>query len=257
MPRRSAKILDGLEVNLRFLKEIGVEDLNMSRKKKSVMPAPYAPPGGPDGTAKPAPYAPQGGPDGTAKPAGEDPLRELHDAVRACRLCALAAGRLKAVPGEGDPRAELMFVGEGPGRDEDEQGRPFVGRAGQLLTKIIAAMGFERSQVFIANIVKCRPPDNRVPHREEVEACSPYLLRQIEIIRPRVIVCLGKTSTDFFLPGLPGGMTSIRGRFYDWKGLRIMPTFHPSYLIRNEGNKAIKKMVWDDMKQVMALLAGP
>lgn len=235
MPRRSAKVLDGLDVNLRFLREIGVEDLDLSRKRKAADAAPLP---------RPQPSV------------GPDPLRDLHGAVRACRQCALAEGRTQAVPGEGDSRAELMFVGEGPGREEDEQGRPFVGRAGQLLTRIIAAMGFDRGQVFIANIVKCRPPDNRVPHRDEVEACSPYLLGQIEIIRPRVIVCLGKTSTDFFLPGLPGGMTSIRGRFYDWRGLRIMPTFHPSYLVRNEGNKAIKKMVWDDMKQVMALLAG-
>jgi DNA polymerase len=147
-----------------------------------------------------------------------------------------------------------MFVGEGPGHDEDVQGRPFVGRAGQLLTRIIAAMTYDRADVFITNIVKCRPPDNRVPHRDEVEACAPYLLEQIGAIRPKVIVTLGKSATDFFLPDAVGGMTSIRGRFYAWRGLQVMPTFHPSYLVRNEGNKEIKKMVWDDMRKVMAFL---
>ncbi|MCX6560469.1 MAG: uracil-DNA glycosylase [Candidatus Aminicenantes bacterium] len=254
MPRKSAKILDGLEVNLRFLKEIGVEEFDVPAKKKTVY-APYAPQGGADGAAKPG--AAKSTAEFAVKSAPADPsvLEELRRTILACRLCGLAQGRTQAVPGEGDPRAELMFVGEGPGRDEDAQGRPFVGRAGQLLTRIIAAMGFDRSRVFIANIVKCRPPDNRVPHRDEVESCTPHLLRQIELIRPRIIVSLGKTATDFFLPDTTGGMTSIRGRFYDWRGIRIMPTFHPSYLIRNEGNKEIKKMVWDDMKLVMALLA--
>jgi uracil-DNA glycosylase len=231
MPRKSPKILDGLDVNLRFLREIGVEDLVCSPRQ---------------GAAKPR--LPEAG-----LPAG---LEDLHREILSCGRCGLAKGRIQAVPGEGSPRAELMFVGEGPGRDEDEQGRPFVGRAGQLLTKIIAAMGFSREQVFIANIVKCRPPENRVPHKDEVAACTPYLLRQIEIIHPRVIVTLGKTATDHFLPDLDGSMTSIRGRFYDWNGIRIMPTFHPSYLIRNEGNRTPKKMVWDDMQLVMALLGG-
>ncbi len=238
MPRKSVKILDGLDVNLRFLKEMGVEDIVRT-----------PPPGRSSSAAAPRTSDP-------SKAVLPAELDDLHKEILACRKCALGQGRIQAVPGEGDPKAELMFVGEGPGRDEDEQGRPFVGRAGQLLTKIIAAMGFSRSQVFIANIVKCRPPENRVPHRGEVEACTPYLLRQIEIIRPRVIVTLGKTATDHFLPEATGSMTSIRGRFYDWNGIRIMPTFHPSYLIRNEGNKTPKKMVWDDMKLVMALLGG-
>jgi DNA polymerase len=146
-----------------------------------------------------------------------------------------------------------MFVGEGPGHDEDVQGRPFVGRAGQLLTRIITAMGYERSMVFIANIVKCRPPDNRVPHQDEVAACSPFLLDQIAAIRPRIIVTLGKSATDFFVPSVRG-MTERRGQFQEWHGLLVMPTFHPSYLVRNEGNQGLKKMVWDDMKQVMAKL---
>jgi len=239
MPKRSSKVLDGLEVNLRFLREIGVEDAVRPAKRAALR-------------REVGPAAPRG----PAGPAPAGGLEELNREILACVKCGLAQGRIQAVPGEGNPKAELMFVGEGPGRDEDEQGRPFVGRAGQLLTKIIEAIDLRREDVYIANVIKCRPPENRVPHRGEVEACTPHLLRQIEIIRPKVIVTLGKTSTEFFLPDVSGSMTSIRGRFYDWRGLRIMPTFHPSYLIRNEGNKAPKKMVWDDMKLVMALLGG-
>ena len=180
-------------------------------------------------------------------------LEEIDQRILVCKLCPLHRLRTRAVPGEGDRSAELMFIGEGPGRDEDAQGRPFVGRAGQLLRKIIAAKKFREDEVYITNMVKCRPPDNRVPHREEEEACSPYLIRQIELIRPKVIVLLGKTPTDWFLPSRQG-MTSRRGRFGDHRGIPVMPTFHPSYLIRNEGNREIKRMVWDDMQKVMALL---
>lgn len=182
-------------------------------------------------------------------------LDALRDRILACRKCGLAEGRTLAVPGEGNPRAELMFVGEAPGHDEDVQGRPFVGRAGQLLTKIISAMSFDRSEVFITNIVKCRPPGNRVPRSDEVAACVPYLLDQVRAIRPRVIVTLGKSSADFFFPDAPLAMTALRGTFRDWNGIPVMPTFHPSYLVRNEGNIGLKKMVWDDMKKVMARLA--
>ena len=182
-------------------------------------------------------------------------LEELDKQVLVCKLCPLHKLRTLAVPGEGNRSAELMFIGEGPGRDEDAQGRPFVGRAGQLLRKIIAAMKFREDAVYITNIVKCRPPDNRVPHREEEEACSPYLIRQIELIRPRVIVTLGKTPTDYFVPGREG-MTARRGNFGDYRGIPVMPTFHPSYLVRNEGNRELKRMVWEDMQKVMALLGG-
>jgi DNA polymerase len=180
-------------------------------------------------------------------------LEEIDQQVLVCKLCPLHKLRTHAVPGEGNRSAELMFIGEGPGRDEDAQGRPFVGRAGQLLRKIIAAMKFREDEVYITNIVKCRPPDNRVPHREEEEACSPYLVRQIELIRPRVIVTLGKTPTDHFVPGREG-MTARRGNYGDYRGIPVMPTFHPSYLVRNEGNRELKRMVWEDMQKVMALL---
>jgi DNA polymerase len=178
---------------------------------------------------------------------------ELEEKVLSCRLCPLSSLRTRAVPGEGDKKAELMFIGEAPGRDEDAAGRPFVGRAGRLLTKIIEAMKWRREEVYITNIVKCRPPDNRTPFPDEVEKCSPYLARQIELIRPKVIVTLGKVATDFFIPGRMS-MGERRGKFVDHQGIRIMPTFHPSYVVRNEGNQEIKKMVWRDMKLVMEFL---
>jgi DNA polymerase len=189
-------------------------------------------------------------------PPASPSLDAIRERVLVCRKCALAAGRTLAVPGEGNPEAELIFVGEGPGRDEDVQGRPFVGRAGQLLTRIIAAMGFDRSRVYITNIVKCRPPENRVPRREEVEACAPYLLEQIRAIGPKVIVTLGKSAADYFFPDAPAGMTQLRGVFREWNGIAVMPTFHPSYLVRNEGNVGLKRMVWEDMQKVMGRLAG-
>lgn len=177
----------------------------------------------------------------------------LRDEILQCRSCPLCESRTHVVPGEGDIQADLMFVGEGPGHDEDVQGRPFVGRAGQLLTKIIAAMKYERPEVYITNVVKCRPPENRVPHGEEIEACFPFLLRQIEIVRPKVIVTLGKVAADVFVPNT-SAMTLLRGRFYDFRGIRVRPTFHPAYLIRNEGNRELKRMVWIDMQEVMAVL---
>jgi DNA polymerase len=234
-----------LEERLKFFRDIGADFVlkpeRETPKGSKAVPVPRSSDGPPAAA----------GPDRV--PAGPA-LDAIREQVLVCRKCRLAEGRTQAVPGEGNPAAELMFVGEGPGRDEDLQGRPFVGRAGQLLTKIIAAMGYDRSQVFIANIVKCRPPDNRVPQRDEAALCTPYLTAQIAAIGPKVLVTLGKVATDFFVPHAFGGMTSIRGRFYDWNGIPVMPTFHPSYLIRNEANREIKKMVWDDMKQVLARL---
>jgi uracil-DNA glycosylase family 4 len=177
----------------------------------------------------------------------------LEETIRSCQRCPLAQTRTHAVPGEGDLNAELMFVGEAPGRDEDIQGRPFVGKAGQLLTKIIHAMSFQREEVYITNVVKCRPPSNRNPQGNEIASCKDYLLTQIEMIKPKVIVTLGKVAADFFIRNSLG-MTALRGDFYDFHQTKVMPTFHPSYLIRNEGNNKLKKMVWEDMKKVMAFL---
>ncbi|HOE14121.1 MAG TPA: uracil-DNA glycosylase [Candidatus Saccharicenans sp.] len=179
--------------------------------------------------------------------------QKLINRIRDCRFCPLFQGRTQAVPGEGNCQARLMFVGEAPGRDEDRQGRPFVGRAGQLLTKIIEAMGFKRQDVYIANVVKCRPPENRTPRPDEVKACSPYLLRQIELINPRVIVALGKIAAEFLLQ-TDKSISDLRGHFGQFEGIPVMPTFHPAYLVRNEGNREIKRLVWEDMKKVMKLL---
>lgn len=180
----------------------------------------------------------------------EDLLRNLYQAFHNCEACALGTTRTKFVFGEGPPRAELMFVGEGPGRDEDLSGRPFVGPAGQLLDKIIMAMGYQRGQVFIANVVKCRPPENRVPLPDEMAACAPLLKRQIEAVGPRVIVVLGSTALRYFV-GAAASIMRMRGKFFQWEGRDIMPTFHPAYILRNP---RAKREVWDDMKSVLAHL---
>ena len=175
--------------------------------------------------------------------------------VKPCTRCRLCETRKNTVFGEGDPDAKIFFIGEGPGETEDLQGRPFVGRAGELLNKMIAGMGLRRQQVFIANIVKCRPPDNRVPAPDEVEACTPYLVRQLEIIRPKVIVTLGLPSARYMLNSRLS-MGKMRGQWYNWRGIKLMPTFHPAFLLRSytEENRAA---VWSDLKQVMADVGLP
>ena len=175
-------------------------------------------------------------------------LEELSAIVQKCRCCVLGEGRKNAVFGEGDPNAELLFIGEGPGEDEDIQGRPFVGRAGQLLDKMIAAMQFSREEVYIANIVKCRPPGNRAPMPDEAGCCSRYLRRQIEIINPKAIVLLGATAARFLLDTTQG-ISRLRGKWTQFNGIPVMPTFHPAYLLRNESSK---REAWEDLKQVMA-----
>jgi DNA polymerase len=175
-----------------------------------------------------------------------------HDAL-ACMKCPLSETRTQVVFGVGDPDAQLMFVGEGPGEQEDLRGEPFVGRAGRLLTSLIEGIGLHRERVYIANVVKCRPPENRTPLPDEVATCSPFLIRQIAAIGPKVIVCLGTPSAQAIL-GTRETITRLRGTFRDVGGYRVMPTFHPAYLLRNP---AAKREVWDDLKQVMAALAGP
>jgi uracil-DNA glycosylase len=184
-------------------------------------------------------------------PAGLEGLGRIREEIGDCRRCRLCERRTQVVFGVGDPAARLMFIGEGPGADEDAQGEPFVGRAGQLLTKMIEAMGLKRSQVYIANVVKCRPPENRTPLPDEVATCSPFLFRQIAAIAPRVIVCLGTPSAQAVL-GTRETITRLRGNFREVGGYRVMPTFHPAYLLRNP---AAKRDVWEDLKQVMAALA--
>ena len=258
--RKKSEVLKDVGERLSFLSEAGAAFAvrRAPKARPAPVPGPVArkssQPVAPRPTVPPGQVLPKAsGPSTSVPGAPQLSFPELEAAVLACRLCPLAAGRTQAVPGEGSRATELMFVGEGPGKDEDAQGRPFVGRAGQLLTKIIEAMHYKREEVYIANIVKCRPPENRRPLPAEVEACGPYLLRQIELLSPRVIVTLGQTATDFFIPGRMG-IGGRRGRFAEFHGIKVMPTYHPSYLIRNEGNKELRRHVWDDMQKVMELL---
>ena len=174
--------------------------------------------------------------------------------VKGCRKCRLHEGRKNTVFGRGNPHAELMFVGEAPGADEDEEGVPFVGRAGTLLDKMVFAMGLTRDEIFIANIIKCRPPDNRDPRADEVEACMPYLERQIELVEPTLICTLGLPASKTLLDSNKA-MWEMRGNWSRYKGIPVLPTYHPAYLLRSPGQK---KKAWKDLKMVMkALEEGP
>lgn len=182
---------------------------------------------------------------------GDGGLARIRAEMGECRRCRLAEGRSQIVFGTGNPRARVLFVGEGPGADEDRVGEPFVGRAGQLLTDIVQkGMGLKRSDVYIANVVKCRPPENRKPLPEEMAACLPFLEAQIAAVSPEVIVALGATALEALL-GRQAPITRVRGRWMDWRGVPLMPTFHPSYLLRNP---AAKREVWQDIQAVMARL---
>ena len=174
-------------------------------------------------------------------------LDDLKKEYQDCAMCPLSQTRTKLVFGSGSPDAKLMFIGEAPGFDEDQQGEPFVGAAGQLLTKIIVAMKLRREDVFIANCLKCRPPGNRNPLPSEIVTCNPILMRQIEIIRPQVICALGKFAAQTLL-GTQEPITRMRGRFFDWHGIKLMPTFHPAYVLRNPADK---KLVWADVQIIM------
>jgi len=186
-----------------------------------------------------------------ARPKVPDSLKQIRETIGDCTRCPLHKGRTHIVFGEGNPKADLMFVGEGPGRDEDKTGRPFVGKAGQLLTKIIQAMKMKREDVYIANIVKCRPPDNRTPLPEEIATCEGFLYRQINVVGPKVIVCLGSVAAQNLLK-TDAKISQLRGRFTEWQGIQVMPTYHPAFLLRNPN---MKKAVWEDMKTVMRYLS--
>ena len=177
-------------------------------------------------------------------------LRLIREELGDCVRCKLSRGRKNLVYGVGNPDAHLVFVGEGPGADEDAQGEPFVGKAGQLLTKMIEAMGYARSDVYICNVVKCRPPDNRNPEPDEIEACEPFLKKQLGAIRPRMIVALGKFAAQCLLrDGTP--ISRLRGTLRSYEGIALMPTFHPAYLLRDPSKK---KEAWEDLKAVLAAL---
>jgi DNA polymerase len=194
-----------------------------------------------------------GAPTPSGKGCGSPELLAIREALGDCTRCRLAGGRTRLVFGVGNPRAELMFVGEGPGADEDRQGEPFVGRAGQLLTRMIEAMGLRREDVYIANVVKCRPPENRNPEPDEMDACEPFLRRQMAAVGPKVVVALGKIAAQRLLRD-PTPISRLRGRWFDLEGARLMPTFHPAYLLRSPDEK---KKAWEDLQLVMKELGRP
>lgn len=227
----------GLGNYLRFCREMGLEELPAARPERTVME-----PSG-EKRAMSLPLDARGG--------GDSPvmsLSEIREELGDCRRCKLCEERNSIVFGEGNPDARLVFVGEGPGRDEDAQGRPFVGRAGQLLTKIIKAMKLEREDVYICNVVKCRPPGNRNPEPDEVASCEPFLAKQIRSINPEVVVCLGSVATGLLLKLKNFRMGQLRGTFHNYENSKLMVTYHPAALLRNP---AFKKPVWEDMKLVM------
>ena len=242
------ELIASLRMYIEDLRESGVDGL------------PFAPP--PDQTQVKEPF--QADEAATvslvSSPAPTEPLAspvEDLTAIRAslgeCQRCALGAKRTNLVFGVGNPSARLLFVGEAPGRDEDLKGEPFVGEAGQLLTRIIGAMGLTRDDVYICNVLKCRPPGNRNPEPAEIEQCQPFLLRQVRAIRPEAIVALGTFSAHTLL-GTTAPISKLRGRFHDYHGIPLMPTFHPAFLLRNP---AMKREVWEDMQEVMKLLGLP
>ena len=184
---------------------------------------------------------------------GFETLQQLRDEIGDCRRCQLSQGRSHIVFGVGNPDADLVFVGEAPGRDEDIKGEPFVGKAGQLLTRIILAMGLARDDVYICNVIKCRPPDNRDPLPAEVEMCEPFLKEQLSIIKPRAICALGSFASQTLLKS-EVRISRLRGQFRDYNGVPLMPTYHPSFLLRNPH---AKREVWEDIRMVMDLLGLP
>lgn len=223
---------------LGYYKELGIHDFY----RRDV---PGAPPPAEEPVLQPA-----------AQPGRDDPataLGVIREDLGDCTRCRLHAGRTNIVFGSGNPRAELMFVGEAPGADEDVQGLPFVGRAGQLLTNMISAMGLTREEVYIANIIKCRPPGNRTPERDECETCSPFLLRQIDAIRPKAIVALGAVAAKTLL-GVNEPMSALRGRWFEFRSTPLAATYHPAYLLRDPRQK---KEAWKDLQMVMEFLGLP
>ncbi|MDI7258682.1 MAG: uracil-DNA glycosylase [Thermodesulfobacteriota bacterium] len=223
MLQKYQDILDDLKSYLEYLKGMGIESLPVSEPRPAEAFQPQVP-----------------------------TLDEIRQELGDCRRCKLHRMRRTIVFGEGNPKAGLMLIGEGPGYDEDIQGKPFVGKAGQLLTKILQAIEIQREEVYIANIIKCRPPQNRNPEPDEIESCHPFLLKQIQAIQPRIICALGTFATQTLLK-TDAKITSLRGKAYDFSGIQIFPTYHPAYLLRNPEKK---REVWEDMKQIAKALSG-
>ena len=251
-----------LSEHLRFYQELGVTGINSDRQWRERDNGPAEAGGGERLDAsvpvEPIPPGDSGNGPSEAQPmtlarSPEEALRAIRDEIGDCSRCRLhQQGRTQIVFGVGNPSADLMFVGEAPGADEDIQGIPFVGRAGQLLTKIIEAISLTRDDVYIANVIKCRPPGNRNPDPDEVERCEPFLFQQIDRIQPKVIVALGTFAAKTLLK-TQDPISRLRGRVFDYRGAKLVPTFHPAFLLRSPDRK---RDVWEDMKKVRALLAG-
>ena len=250
------QLLDHVAAFLEYKKEEGFQTLEISAETQAMLAPPkpaklaQADRPIPKRTPRPAARKPAPVPGDDIRVPGKT-IEEIAKQIATCTGCGLHASRNKTVPGEGNADCpDVLFIGEGPSADEDAQGRPFVGKAGQLLDKMIGAMGYAREQVFIANIVKCRPPGNRVPLPDEMNACSPYLRKQIELIQPKIIVALGKPAVEGLL-NKPVTITRFRGTWCTYEGIDLMPTFHPAYLLRSPGKK---REAWADLQAVMAKL---
>jgi DNA polymerase len=243
---------DQLAEHLKFAAELGVAGVSRDEAWRTRADAGIGPGSGPGSDPRLAP--PQNPPSEvpmTFSINAIEALAAIREDIGDCTRCKLhTLGRQQIVFGVGNPDADLMFVGEAPGADEDIQGIPFVGRAGQLLTKIIEAIELKREDVYIANVIKCRPPGNRNPEPDEIEQCEPFLFRQIDSIKPKVIVTLGKFAAQTLLR-TEEAISRIRGRVFDYRGAKLVPTFHPAYLLRNPSSK---REVWEDMKLVRNLL---
>jgi uracil-DNA glycosylase family 4 len=242
---------DELAAQLEFFRDIGVDTLDTSpsgRGRRDSQRA-DAPGEGRESTQilKPSPYPL---PEGEGTSSSPLQLEVIRAEIGDCQRCKLAPTRTNIVFGSGNPNAELMFVGEAPGYDEDKQGLPFVGRAGQLLTKIIESINLKREDVYICNVLKCRPPDNRNPEPDEVGSCNPFLRMQLAAIRPKIVCCLGTFAAQTVLQ-TAAPISKLRGRFFDMDGMRVIATFHPAYLLRSPEKK---REVWEDMKQIRAEL---
>lgn len=236
-------LVENLESYLEYQRDEGVQRLEVDGDVLlNLGKVPVVAPAGPDAPSE-VEVAPI--------PSDFKSLEEIVAHVSACRNCPLFKSRTHTVPGEGNATSpDIMFIGEGPGAEEDAQGRPFVGEAGQLLTKMIVAMGYQREDVFITNVVKCCPANNRTPLPEEMEACLPYLHQQVKLIKPKVIVGLGATAIKGLL-GKTAGVVKLRGTWQEYGGIKLMPTFHPTYLLRNPSKK---KVVWQDLQLVLSQL---
>lgn len=269
---------------LEFYREMGIQELDLHRSESTVdgvaaQPAtpiretPAPPPSGQSGAPKqweaqkklpsletvrsfPAGLAPKSLSLFEASPSaphGKETLEGIRADLGDCHRCRLSSGRKTIVFGQGNPHAEVVFVGEGPGADEDAQGLPFVGRAGQLLNRMIQLVGMKREEVYICNVVKCRPPGNRTPLPDEIETCSPFLVRQIQTIGPRLVCCLGAPAVRTVL-GIKEGITKIRGRFYDFGEMKALPTVHPAYVLRNPREE---KLLREDFEKICDFLRSP